>query len=176
MRTLEIQVYKFSELSEDAQRKAAEKNASGEYSWSHEAIESVKMFVKYFNSEIRNYSFDFLEPYRNSFTINIPEYMEELTEKELEDYIMGMGSYDKDTLKGHGDCKFTGYCMDEELADGARAAYFKGERDVKELIIEGISQWEIAVRSDYEYQFSVEYMADIAEANEWEFTEDGEII
>lgn len=176
MRTIEINVYKFSELSEDVQKKVAEKYASEEYGWSNEAVESIKKFIEYFNGKLKNYSIDFLEPYRNSFTIHLSECMEDLPEEELKNYIEGMGGYDTSTLRGHGECKFTGYCMDEALSYGARLAYFKGERDVKELIFAGISVWEKEVIDDYEQQFTVEYMADVAEANDWEFTEDGKIV
>ncbi len=174
MRTIKTAVYKFSELSDKAKEKALQDNFNtDEYFWGKDAIKSLRKFVGYFNGELSDWNIDFLEPYRNSWRLDLPDDMEE---DDIKDLLFSLGSFNPDTLKGKGDCKLTGYCADEDLIDGFRIAWFNGERDLRELIEAGISTWEIAVKKDCEYQFSEECFAETAEANDYEFTEDGKLI
>lgn len=176
MRTITKEIYSFDELSEEAKQNALENWGKDlEYFWSDEVIESLKKFIEYFNGELNNYSIDLLEPHRNSFSLNIPSYMDDMPKADLKDMIDGMGAYDKKTLRGYGDCKFTGYCTDEELADGARKEFYRGETDVREIVLAGVSRWEKTVREDYEHQFTADFFADHADANGYEFTENGEM-
>jgi hypothetical protein len=87
-----------------------------------------------------------------------------------------MGTFNGQTLIGDGECKFTGYCMDENAADGARKAFFNGERELKEILLAGFENWHKAVTADCEYQLSKKGFAEHCEANNYEFTEDGELI
>lgn len=175
MRTITTTAYQFSELSEGAKEKALEewRCSDVEYFWGRDALNSLKKFIEHFGGTLSNYSIDFLEPHRNSYRIDLPE---DLTKKEILSLLNKLGTYNKKTLKGHGDCKLTGYCMDEECIDGFRKAWFDGERDLLELINAGIHTWEQAVKADYEYQFTGEFFADHAEANGYEFTEEGQRI
>ena len=173
MRTItkEYKVYRFSELSEEAKRQAIEDyNADMPFHWSDEAMGSLKAGIKHFGCSLNDWSIDYLEPHRNRYTIDYSRYDKE--EDLLED-IEGMGSYNPETLKGLGDCKFTGHYTDENFCDGVRKKYFDGERDIKELILAGIQEWETAVRIDAEYQYTEEFMNDTSEINDWEYTEDG---
>lgn len=178
MREKIIKVYKFDELSDQAKEHAIDKYNQGEYFWGDDAMASLKAFLNHFNCNLKDWSIDFLEPYRNNIKIAYPDPEEDeaLYEDEILDLLNQLGSYDPETLRGNGDCKLTGYCMDESLIDGFRKAWFGGERDLKELIEAGISQWEIDVRVDAEYQYSEEGFKDLCEANDYEFTEDGEMI
>ena len=175
MRTIEVKVFTFDELSDKAKQNAIETWSGGqEYFWGDEAIESLKQFVDHFNGNLSNWNIDFLDPYRNEYKLDLPKGMED---EEILNLILSLGSYNKDTLKGDGECKLSGYCMDESLGDGIRESWFNdGERDLRELVMAGINQWEIDVRKDCEYQCSEEYFAECCEANEYEFTEDGELI
>ena len=177
MRTETINIFTFEELSEEAQNKAVELNSyEQEYFWADDSINSLKKFAEHFNSSLSNWSIDFLNSSQSSVSFSVSEYMEELSEEELKSYIFDMGTFNAETLRGDGECKFTGYCRDEDAADGARIAYFKGERDIKELLEAGFETWHKAVVKDYEYQLSKEGYKEHCEANSLEFTEDGELI
>lgn len=173
MKTIEVNVLTFSELSEEAKEKALKNwgESNIEYFWDREAIASLGKFIEHFNGSLNNYNIDFLEPYRNNYHITVPDNM---TAKEIFSLLKQLGSYNKKTLRGDGECKLTGYCMDEELIDGFRRAWFNSERDLMQLIYAGIHTWEQAIKSDYEYEFTEEFFKDHAESNNYEFTEDGE--
>ena len=177
MRTITTTVYTFEELTEDAKEQALQhwnENGAQEYFWGEDALNSLKAGIEHFNCTLSNYSIDFLESNRSSVKIDTPYH--EPDEDELDELIESSGSYNPETFKGLGDCKLTGYCMDEDFLDGVRIAYKNGETDLEELMMEGYSQWHEAVTRDYEYHFTMEFFADHAEANEMEFEEDGTII
>ena len=177
MRTIETTVYRYSELNEEAKENALEAwgrmQSEFGYNWSNEAIDSLGKGIEFLNGYMSNYSIDFLEPYRNevSFTCNDDE-----DQEELYLLIMSMGTYNKDILKGDGECLLTGFCVDENFFDGVRIAYFQGERDKRELILAGISELEVACRKDCEYQFTEEALIEADECNDYEYTEEGELI
>lgn len=177
MRTITKNVYQFSELSDEAKQTALEKNAeTEEYFWGRDAITSLEKFAEHFNCTLKNYQIDWTEKYRNEVKFDVPEYVQDWTEKELKAQILSMGKFNKKTLKGIGECKFTGVCFDEDAADGAREAFFKGERDIKEILYAGYESWYKSCNADYEYQLSEEGYAEHCEANDYEFYEDGEMI
>ena len=132
-------------------------------------MKSLKKFLEHFECILRDWEIDFLEPYRNTYRISYAD----LDEDEIKSLLDDLGTYDKDTLKGHGDCKLTGYCSDEDLIDGFRIAWHKGVRDLEELIHAGIQSWQKAAQADAEYQYSEEGYKDLCEANDYEFYEDG---
>lgn len=173
MRTIRTKVYQFSELSKKAQETAVENNAcNAEYFWSDDAIKSLEKFAKHFGAKLQNYEIDWTGSYSYSFARFDTEDIN-LTEDELKERIKAMGSYNKKTLRGDGDCKFTGYSMDEDAADGARKEYFKGERDIEKILQAGFDTWLKAGKADYECQLSHEQYAEHCEANEYEFKADG---
>lgn len=172
MKTITINLYSFDELSEQAQQKALEDNAKDEeYFWSEPAIKSLEKFAEHFGASLKNYSIDWYEKYRNEIFFDVP--YQDMDEEDLKAVIEGMGTYNPKTLRGDGQCKFTGFCMDEAAADGARAAYFAGERDVKELLYAGYESWYKACNEDYAYQLSKEGFSEHCRANEYTFEQDG---
>ena len=173
MKTIQVNVFSFSELSDEAKEKALKNwgESDIDYFWGNDAVKSLQAFIEHFNGDLSNYNIDFLEPYRNNYHITVPDNM---TAKEIFSLLKQLGSYNKKTLRGDGECKLTGYCMDEELIDGFRRAWFNSERDLMQLIYAGIHTWEQAIKSDYEYEFTEEFFKDHAESNNYEFTEDGE--
>jgi len=177
MRTIELKVYPFDELSEEAKEKALQNYASdAEYFWGDDAIKSLEEFMKHFNCELSHYSINWGEGYGNSIQISIPGYMKDISEIELSDYIKDMGSFNLKTLNGNGDCKFTGLCFDEDAGDGARKAFFDGVRDLYDILYAGYESWYSSCNSDFEYQCSMEGYAEHCEANEYEFDEEGDMI
>jgi hypothetical protein len=100
--------------------------------------------------------------------------LEEIEEEATEQQILNLGTFNKDTLKGDGDCVLTGFCSDEDVIDGLRVAYFKeGVKDINELLQAGFNTWLDACIKDYEYQLSEEYAEEEILSNDYEFFENG---
>lgn len=172
MKTKTIKLYEFNELSEKAKQTALDTWSEGrEYFGSSDAINSLQKFAEHFNCELKNYSIDFLNSSPSSVSFDCPD--DQPTKTELKKLITSMGSYNRETFKGHGDCKFTGYCLDEDAADGARLAFFAGERNLKEILMAGYKSWYKAANADAEHQFSIEGFAEHCEGNDYIFDETG---
>jgi len=176
MRLKEIEVYKFQELSEKAKNKFRDSELEIGYFRCDEAINSIKKLAEHFNSELKNYSIDFLDGYRNEYLIDVPSYMEDVTEEELKSLVDSLGKYNKDTFKGLGDCVLAGVCFDEDAIDGLRIAYFNGIRDIKTLLERAFDSWYKSANADAEYQISDEGLTELCEANEYEFLSNGDLI
>lgn len=59
MRTKEIKVYRFSELNDEAKEHAKQEHASAcGYSWSAEALDSLKALARHFGGELSDWSID----------------------------------------------------------------------------------------------------------------------
>ena len=176
MKTIETKVYQFQELGKEAKKNALnnlrESMEERGYFWDQDAIKSLKKFAEHFGGELKDYSIDFLCPSQSSADFYAPE---DISAKELKELILSMGSFNKKTLKGLGDCKFTGVCFDEDAADGARKAFFDGERDLNKILQNGFKFWMSSTNQDYEYQLSDKGLIEDLESNDREFTEDGEI-
>ncbi len=177
MKTIEIKLFSFNELTKEAQQVAIknERDNMDSYYLEHEAMQSLNKFAEHFNSELKDWSIDFWNTSRSYVKFSVPEYMEEISENDLKLSVEAMGEYNPKTLKGLGDCKFTGVCFDEDAGDGARKAYFAGERDVNAILQAGFESWLDSVQKDVEYQMSDEAIIETFEANSYDFTEDGEI-
>jgi hypothetical protein len=103
-------------------------------------------------------------------TINVykfDELSDEAKERALSIYSMectyAWGNEAMDSLKAfisHFNCELKDWEVDFLLRD---------------LLMAGIAEWETVVRRDAEYQYSEEGYKDLCEANEYEFTEDGEL-
>lgn len=172
MRKATIKVYQFSELSEEAKERVRhnEMQDTG-YSWGDDAIKSLEALAEHFDSKLVDYSIDWFN--------SSPSYVEfesvAHTEEHLEDLISKLGSVNPKTGKGMGDCVLTGYCADEDAIDGLREAFNNGERVTTNLLQAAFKTWLEACQRDCEYQYSDEGLSEMAEANDWEFLENGDI-
>ena len=163
MRTITKTLYKFNELSEDAQEKALmHYQASGEqYHWADEALQSLKEFADALNVRLANYEIDWLGGTCPSFaTTDNDEHALDAEDAQQ-------------VIKNGQDAKWTGYCADCACADGFKEAWEAGEREASELFQAGFATWLKDTQADAEHQFSYEGYADFADANELEFYEDG---
>lgn len=163
-------VYEFNELS-DAAKDRAREFLCREYSWAYEAMESLEAFARHFDSKLDDWQINFACAAHSTADFSCSDLDTEETWRRLKE----LGSFDPKTLMGSGECKLTGYCMDESAIDGFRKAWFSGERDLNELLQAGFESWIQAVQADYEYQRSDEQLAEHCEANEYFFTEKGEL-
>lgn len=170
MKTVEVKVYEFKELSEKAKEKAKQDYAAlFGYAWQDEALASLKAMAKAFGAKLRDYEVDFFNSSRSGAKFDAPN----LSRREIKNILAGLGSYDPKTLQGHGDCKLTGFCMDEDALDGFRRAFEGGESDLDTLLQAGFYSWLKSAQADCEGQYGDEQFAEHCEANEYWFTENG---
>lgn len=80
--------------------------------------------------------------------------------------LAALGSVNPETNKGLGDCKLTGYCMDESFLGGVRESFAGGETDLKEMLNQGVESLLADACSDYEGQLKEE--SEGTEGNEGE--------
>jgi len=175
--TTETRFYRLEELDEETQERAREMcNMTEDYHWRHEAMDSLKAFVNYFGHGLRDWQISFTGCSYSSVSFGDCYHLEDDEEiNEVRELLDALGPYNKDTFRGDGTCLLTGYCLDEALKDGFRAEWEEGNRDMKELLEAAFYSWLAAVHADYEYQTSRESFREMCEANEYEFTEDGEL-
>ena len=170
MKTVEVKVYEFKELGEQAKEKAKQDHAAlWGYAWQDEALASLKAMAEAFGAKLRNYEVDFFNSSHSGAKFDAPN----LSRREIKKILSGLGSYDPKTLQGHGDCKLTGFCMDEDALDGFRRAFEGGESDLDTLLQAGFDSWLKSAQADCKSQYEDEQFAEHCEANGYEFNEDG---
>jgi hypothetical protein len=173
-RTREVEVYDYNELEPDAQERALDDfRQDFEFFGGDEAVDSLKAYADHFGVTLRDYNLDPSNANLSDAKFELDWDEDEYTEEYIEEQLDAAGNYDPETFKGHGDCLLTGVCYDENLFDGFRIEFMDGERDMMALLQSGFYELAKAVEADYEYQTSSEAFAETAEANEYEFNEDG---
>jgi hypothetical protein len=149
MKTIELKLFDFNELSDKAKENAINqvREFRWEYVWADEAFESLRAFVKVLGARIIDYSIDWESP--NSSYVKVDSSNANFDfEFESSDYSL------------------TGYYMDYPLV--------KTWKETKD-IDDSIYAWLIECSTDYEYQISDEGIAEFIGCNEYEFTEQGNI-
>ena len=173
MRTIQATIYKCDELSDKAKEKAkSDQAALLGYSWSDDAFESLKALAKHFGGKLKDWEIDYFGGCYSSCSFSMPE----MSPKDIKAKLKELGTYNKRTGRGNGDCKLTGICFDEDAIDGFRLAFRAGERDLEKLKEAAFDSWLKAVQSDCEYQYGDEAFSENCEANGYEFDEDGEFV
>lgn len=183
--TVTRNIYKYSELSDDA-KETARQNYAANHGYLHadEAFASMNALAEHFNGRIKNYEVDFFECSHSSMTFDMPDFdylteFENDAETEIKERLDTLGEYNPETLKGHGECKLTGVCHDEDAIDGFRKAWHDGERDLEKLMQAAFRNWLKVCQSDCAYFYGNdpeagdEDFAEHCDANNYEFYEDG---
>ena len=171
MRIIETKVYKIDELSDEAKQNACDyvrDNWHDFYPWHNDNQESLKEFAKFLGGKC-DWSVSLYGPSSAKIT-DLPCYMSE--EYALSDWIQDNSSVILD------DCPFTGFHMDYPLLQPMRD-YLNGKvvnKTMEELIEDGCKQWATDYVNDWEYCYTDEYILDFLESNEYEFTEEGELV
>lgn len=183
MRTKTYNVYSFAGLSPAAKDRAKQQHADlFGFNWSEEYLESLKALAEHFGGKLKDWQIDWFNSSYSSASFDMPDsdlaslgedFAE--TEASIAVKLAELGSYDPVTLKGHGDCKLTGFCGDESAIDGFRTAWYAGERSLSELMQAAFREWLKDAQADCESQYSDEVFAETCEANDYQFTEDGRI-
>lgn len=169
MKTLEVKLYSFSELSKEAQEKAIEqyRKSQNGYFDDYDAANTFEKFAEIFN--ISRYDIDYLEPYRNEYKINLAYDVLNLSGVRLYKYIVN--NY-KDILTK--DYPLTGVFYDEAILQPIYN-FLKRPYDITffELIKKCINSFCKA--EDIEYQNSNEYISELLEISEYQFLENGKL-
>jgi hypothetical protein len=166
-----ITVYRFNELPANAKQKAKDNYAeSFGYAWAKEAITSLKKLADHFDGKVADYSIDFFRCGPSTASFSMPNDMDA---DDIASRLDSLGTYNRETLKGHGDCKLTGYCADEDAIDGFRKPFHEGERDLPKLMHAAFKSWLQAAQDDCESQYSDDAFSEHADANEYEYEQHG---
>jgi len=163
MRQVAINVYKFSELSDKAKEKAKNVYRENTDSYNGEYFYSLKKLAEHFNSKL-NVTY-------NRYEFDTPE----MEDADIQAKMNELGTFNPDTLQGHGECVLTGCSTDEDAIDGFRRAWHKGERDLERLLDAASNSAMESAESEYEALFEDETFAEHCDANNYEFLDDGVI-
>jgi hypothetical protein len=160
MKTKTINIYNIHELSEKAQEKAHSDylNNGFEYFWLDESSDSIRAFCDMFGVTLTDWA---LTTYGHSY----------LKTDATQETFRGVKPSDIPTLDAMEKWP-TGYCMDETLFS-AFHEYAAKHGDTKGAFDHAIDKALDMIIADMQYQESFEYFLDMAEANEWEYLEDG---
>lgn len=204
MRTETKNIYKFDELSEDAQKKAIEKYSSQTiehgFNWTDEYIQTVKEGLKAFNADLVNYSIDCLSVNQSSWKIKVDsDINEEMNGIRLRTYILNNFSHVLYERKPYGkyeiragkwgypyyskcqkrntECPLTGCSMDYDFLENIYKFIEKPDSSTFAELLEDATQNTFkALKNDCEHQLTDEYIKDAITSNEYEFYEDGTIV
>jgi hypothetical protein len=159
MKIKNVKVYSFDELSDSSKGKVlAYFGERADYPYFSEDIDSIKAFVRHFHGDIIDYSIGG-EAYRSYVKTTIdPSFFRGNKLKEI----------DRDYMP-------TGYCLDCALWMTMHDEW-KKTGDPYYAFQQAIESALCEIASNVEYQYSEEALTEMIEANDYEFTEDGEII
>jgi RecG-like helicase len=211
MKTIEVKLYKFEELSEEAKEKAIEKWRSSETEYHHgeEYRDTLKEFEKSFPVKVTDWE---ISPWSYSyvkFDFTSDEDIGELSGIRLMKYLWN--NHRRDLYKGKwyqvhsrekishprirseklkdgyhnsyrsaitltNSCVLTGWCVDEDILEPIyKFLESPDNRTFESLLEECLESWRIAWEKEMEYESSDEYISETIIANEYDFTEDGEM-
>lgn len=200
MRTETINIYKFSELSQESKEVAIKHYIDNYYKygypWQYETYGSLAKFCKIFNIKLSGCEVSINSSVDCSFS-NIDENILGLCGIRLRTYLVNnfpkiiyepkhyrelvkVGEkyeYQRKSkiLKDIANCPLTGYSADHWLIDPLLDFIQKPDpkKSFEELLNSCIYSWEVAASEECEWLESEEYIQEESEANEYEFNEDG---
>jgi hypothetical protein len=172
MRKIEVPIYTYRELSESTRQEVRDEKADHYgYRGAEEAFKSMESLVEHFGGTIKDYDIDYFNCSYSYAKFDMPE----LTREEIAELLGQLGEFDPATRKGRGDCKLTGYCMDEDAIDGFRIAFLDGCSNLNKLMQAAFDSWLIAVHADCENEYADDTFAENEDASGIEYYQDGTI-
>lgn len=173
MRVVPRTIYRFSELSEKAKDRAKQEYAAiGGYHWSDDAMKSIKSLAEHFGGKLKDYNIDWFDTMPSDAKFVMPD----MDKDEIAENLKVLGEFDPATGKGHGDCKLTGACHDEDAIDGFRIAFRGGESDLTRLMNAAFKSWLKAGQSECEAQYENDTFSEMSDANDYEYDVNGELV
>jgi hypothetical protein len=155
MEVVELQIFQFHELDEQAKNKAREwYRYDMDYHWGDESLQSIQAFCDHFGIRLITWS---VAPYSS------PDYHADYFNSHFRG--MKLKDFERDHMP-------TGYCLDCDLW---MTFYdeFKRTGSAKTAFDKALWAGFIAWRNDMEAQLKDDYIDDHIQINEWSFTEDG---
>lgn len=170
MKTIEINVYSFNELSDDAKQNAIEQYRENHYGffWSDDYFDSAKKCLDVFNAKLIDYSIDWSNFSGCHWKIDVDDVddvYEYLDSNYYKQYING---------KKHP----SGFCADDDFFSAMKELIdnqCKFEGTLKELLDECLHELFWSACQDYSHQISDEGITETIQCNEYQFTEDGNL-
>jgi hypothetical protein len=214
MKTIELKVYEYSELSEEAKETAWKNwlNKDHEYFWADTNEKTLYKFADIFPIKINGYNYDSCSG-GISFSFTGEHDIEEMTGFRLAKYIWNnykwdifKGKYYGKLVKTFKDgtpipiskehpaglrhiikysnivldncCVLTGYCVDDDILQPVYDFLKKPNDKIcfYDLMEKCLDSWIDSCKKDCAYQESQEFFEEEAEANGYEFDEEGETI
>lgn len=156
MEVVEIKIYSFEELDDDAKERAREWWRNGlDYPWFSESIDSIRAFAKHFGVSLMDWEIGGGRNY--------------IKTDATKDNFRGVRLADINP-----DFMPTGYCLDADLWE-AFYDEFKKTGDAKHAFEQALEDALCAIQRDIEYQYSNEAVDESLRFNEYQFTDDGRI-
>ena len=158
MEIIEVTVFSFDELGDEAKEKARSWYREGlEYPWFNESLASIRAFVEHFGGSLTNWS---------------------LGSGSGRDYLktdIGASNFRGLKLKDFSpDNMPTGYCLDCDLW-GTFHKEWKQTSDPLYAFQQALEAAICAVQRDIDYQFSDECIDETLKINEYQFLETGKV-
>jgi hypothetical protein len=174
MKTIEINLYKFSELSEELQQKAIEKHydINVNYEWWDGIYQDAE------NIGLKLTGFD-LDRNRHA-TGEFIEYAVNCAEKIIKEHGEGCETYKtaQSFLSDYKDlvAKYSDGVKTDEVTEENEYEFDCECDDLENDFLNSILEdYSILLQQDYEYQTSKEAIIETIEANDYDFTENGEM-
>lgn len=193
MKTIEITLYKFDELSSEAQQNAIDKwrETDTEYFFSHDNEASLKAFTDIFPIQVRDFSYDAYSHSERVLysgeadyqTLSGPRLVAHIQNNyghvlyPAKVYRLKSGKTRKSRILKDTEMVMTGYYMDNHLLDPIYDFLKSGDKntDFEDLLSSCIYEWGKACQADCHYQQTAEYIKETIIANEYDFTSEGEL-
>jgi hypothetical protein len=167
MKTIEINVYSFNELSDDAKENAIEQYRENNYGfhWSEDYLQSAIECLKIFGGKLKDYSIDWSDINRCHWKIYVDE--DDISELTNSSYYLKYINGEKYP---------SGFCADDDFFSVIKK-YIANPYDTtfEELINDCLYELFHSACKDYEHQISDEGITESIQCNEYQFTEDGNI-
>ena len=182
MRLLTTKAYTFEELTPAAKETAREAyNETSEFHMGSEYMASIKALAAHFGGEMSDWEISWNACAYSSARFNMPEYDDGETRaawvKGIRAKLKELGTFNRRTLRGNGDCALTGTCTDEDAIDGFRREFYRGKWETLSDLMQAAFATRLkAGQEESEYQDGAEAFAENCEANGYEFTEAGEMV
>ena len=159
METIELQIFKFSELSEEAKSKAINwANYKNIFygAWQDESLDSIRTFCEHFGAKLKDWSVGPFSPYYYKTTAENENFRG-----------LKLARFNREFMP-------TGYCLDCALWQSFHDEFKKtgsAKLAFNRALDCGFREW----REDMEWQCSEEYIGENLEINDYRFFENGEV-
>lgn len=184
MRSIEITVYKFDELSDDAKQACIEKHRNYNqygYAWDAENQDTLKAFISLFHLNQRNDGsvyFHSDNDYRDLEGIRLMSYLWNNYRHKLfkGKYYSKNSKHRYSKCQIDNSCVLTGYGIDDDILQLVYEAMNKPyNATFEDLLNECVQAWVTAVERDHAYQDSDEYIIEQIQSNDNDYYSDGSI-